>query len=120
MYACTGWGQFIEDYAKADNSKYNEIVHAGKYIRQVIGQFQNGDWFTFTCDALKGSITANESGLTYDVIADFLISKGAKFAYALDGGGSAQTVIGQMPVNPIYEGAIGRPTPVVIYFEVAT
>jgi len=93
-YAVTAWGQFIENYAKADSSKFDEIVHAGAYVRQCIGQYQNGDYFVCTCDAKKGSITTNEAGLTYDQLADLLISKGAKFAYSLDGGGSAETVIG--------------------------
>jgi exopolysaccharide biosynthesis protein len=116
-YAVTAWGQFIENFAKADITKYDEIVHAGKYIRQSIGQFQNGDYFVCTVDCNRGSIQ-NEVGMTYDTLADLLISKGVKFAYSLDGGGSAETVIGNRQINPIYEGTAGRAVPTVIYFEV--
>lgn len=117
-YAVTAWGQFIENYAKADSSKFDEIVHAGAYVRQSIGQFQNGDYFVCTCDAKKGSITTNEAGLTYDQLSDLLISKGVKFAYSLDGGGSAETVIGNRQINPIFEGTSGRKVPTVIYFDI--
>lgn len=118
VYAVTAWGQFIENYTKAESSKFNEIVHAGRYVRQCIGQFQNGDYCVFTCDAIKGVITENESGMTYDEVADILIAKGVKFAYSLDGGGSAETVIGQRQINPIFEGTEGRRVPTVIYFDV--
>lgn len=113
--AVTAWGQFIENFAKVDSSKFNEIVHAGKYIRQSIGQYQNGDYFVCTVDQNRGSIS-NEAGMTYDTLADLLISKGVKFAYSLDGGGSAETVIGNRQINPIYEGKTGRPVPTVLYF----
>lgn len=116
-YAVTAWGQFIENFAKADSSKYDEIVHAGKYIRQTIGQYQNGDYFVCTVDCNRGSIS-NEAGMTYDTLANLLISKGVKFAYSLDGGGSAETVIEKRQINPIFEGTSGRAVPTVIYFEV--
>lgn len=117
-YAVTAWGQFIENFAKADSSKYNEIVHVGKYVRQTIGQYQNGDYFVCTVDGIKGIITQNETGMTYDTLANLLISKGVKFAYSLDGGGSAETVIEKRQINPIFEGVSGRAVPTVIYFEV--
>lgn len=117
-YAVTAWGQFIENYALASSSKFNEIVHANAYVRQSIGQFQNGDYFVCTCDAKKGSITTNEAGMTYATLAKLLISKGVKFAYSLDGGGSAETVIGNRQVNPIFEGTEGRNVPTVIYFDI--
>jgi len=56
--------------------------------------------------------------MTYDQLADLLIAKGVKFAYSLDGGGSAETVIGNRQINPIFEGVSGRKVPTVIYFEV--
>lgn len=117
-YAVTAWGQFIENFAKADSSKYNEIVHKGAYVRQAIGQYQNGDYFVCTVDGVKGIITKNEAGMTYDTLANLLISKGVKFAYSLDGGGSAETVIGKRQINPIFEGTSGRAVPTVIYFDV--
>lgn len=117
QYAVTAWGQFIENFAKAGTSKYNEIVHTGNYIRQSIGQFQNGDYFVCSVDSNRGSVT-NEAGMSYDTLAELLISKGVKFAYSLDGGGSCETVIGSRQVNPIYEGTAGRAVPTVIYFDI--
>ncbi len=115
-YAVTAWGQFIENYALAPSSKFTEQVHAGKYVRQCIGQYQNGDYMVCTVDAIKGSLTENEAGMTYAELAELLISKGVKFAYSLDGGGSAETVLGKRQVNPIFEGTTGRSVPTVIYF----
>lgn len=117
QYAVTGWGQFIENFAKCDSSKYNEIVHAGTYIRQVIGQFDNGDYCVCTVNKGRNGIAMNDGGMTYDQLADLLISRGVKFAYSLDGGGSCETVIGQRQINPVYEGSSGRAVPTVIFFD---
>lgn len=117
-YAVTAWGQFIDNFAKCDSSKYNEIVHAGTYIRQSIGQFDNGDYFVCTVNKGRNGIASNDAGMTYDALADLLIARGVKFAYSLDGGGSCETVIGNRQINPIYEGTSGRAVPTVIYFDV--
>ena len=115
-YAVTGWGQFIDNFVKCDSSKYNEIVHAETYIRQCIGQFDNGDYFICTVNKGRNGIASNDGGMTYDQLANLLISKGVKFAYSLDGGGSCETVMGLRQINPIYEGSAGRAVPTVIYF----
>ena len=117
-YAVTGWGQLIENFARCDSSKYHEIVHAGTYIRQCIGQFDNGDYFVCTVNKGRNGIAMNDAGLTYDQLASLLISKGVKFAYSLDGGGSCETVIGLRQINPVYEGSAGRAVPTVIRFDV--
>lgn len=114
--AVTGWGKIVENFVACADTVENEIVHEGKYIRQVLGQFQNGDYFICTVDMSRGSVE-NEAGVTYEALANLLISKGVKFAYSLDGGGSAETVIGVRQINPIYEGTTGRAVPTVIYFE---
>ena len=115
--AVTAWGKFIDNFQKCDSTVFDEIVHSGPYIRQAIGQYQNGDYFVCTVDKTVGKIE-NEAGLIYDDLADLLISKGIKFAYSLDGGGSCETVIGQRQINPIYEGSTGRAIPTVIYFDI--
>ena len=115
VHAVTGWGKVVENFAACPDTVENEIVHAGKYIRQVIGQFQNGDYLVCTVDMSRGAIQ-NEAGITYSELADFLIGKGVKFAYSLDGGGSAETVIGCRHLNPIYEGTDGRSVPTVLAF----
>ena len=116
VYAVTGWGKVVDNFVPCDDTVKNEIVHKGTYIRQVIGQYQNGDYFVCTVDKSRGNIT-NEAGLTYEDLAQILIDKGVKFAYSLDGGGSAETVIGARQLNPIYEGTVGRAVPTVIAFE---
>ena len=115
--AVTGWGTPIVDYDIADSATFYEPTHDNEAIpQQVIGQFQNGDYFIMTSDGNRGSI-ANETGMTYAQISTILKNKGVKFAYALDGGGSAETVTGVRQVNPIYENTKGRPVATVIYFS---
>lgn len=117
VYALTAWGAFVDNFAKVDETKYNEIVHAGAYRRQSIGQFSNGDYFVCTVDQVSG--VPNSVGMTYDELADLLISKGVKYAYSLDGGRSTETVIGNRQLNEIYMNETGRVIPTVIYFDFA-
>lgn len=117
-YAITGWGQLLDSFAQTGTDKFNEIVHAGKYIRQCIGQYGNGDYMVCTVDMARNGAAENDGGMTYDNLAALLITKGVKFAYALDGGGSCETVMGKRQLNPIYEGTAGRAVPTVIYFDV--
>ena len=113
----TGWGKIIDNFQPCSDTVENEIVHTGKYIRQSIGQFQNGDYFVCTVDMSRGNIQ-NEAGISYTDMAQLLVDKGVKFAYSLDGGGSAETVIGTKQISPIYEGDSGRSVPTVITFEI--
>ena len=113
----TGWGKIIDNFQPCSDTVDNEIVHTGKYIRQSIGQFQNGDYFVCTVDMSRGTIK-NEAGISYTDMAQLLVDKGVKFAYSLDGGGSAETVVGTKQISPIYEGNSGRAVPTVITFEI--
>ena len=116
--AVGGWGKLVENYEITTDEIEAEIVHPGKYIRQSIGQYQNGDYAVCTVDMSRGSVE-NEAGLSYEALAQLFVDRGVKFAYSLDGGGSAETVIGKRQLNPIYEGDVGRPVPTVITFEIA-
>lgn len=113
----TGWGKLVEDFKITHDDIEAEIVHRGTYIRQSIGQYQNGDYAICTVDQSRGNVQ-NEAGLTYEALAQIFVDHGVKFAYSLDGGGSAETVIGHRQLNPIYEGSTGRAVPTVITFEV--
>jgi hypothetical protein len=115
--AITGWGKLVEDFAVCSADIEAETVHPGKYIRQCIGQFQNGDYCVLTVDQARGKVS-NEAGLTYERCAQLLVDKGVKFAYSLDGGGSAATVLGKRQLNPVYEGTTGRAVPTVITFDI--
>lgn len=113
--ACTGWGTVVQNYEATDDTVFDEQKHVGDYIRQGIGQYQNGDYFVLTTDGLKTGIE-NEVGLTYEEVANICIAKGVKFFYSLDGGGSTETVIGDRQINLIYENTTGRVVPCVIEF----
>lgn len=118
-YAVTAWGKLVDNFKICQDDIDAEIVHKNKkYIRQSIGQFQNGDYCVCSVDMTRGNVE-NENGLYYEDLAQILIEKGVKFAYSLDGGGSTQTVLGKRQLNPIYEGSTGRKVPTVITFEVA-
>lgn len=118
VQAITGWGKIVENFEIMLDDINAEIVHQGLYIRQSIGQFQNGDYCVCTVDMSRNGVE-NEAGITYEALAQLFVDRGVKFAYSLDGGGSAETVIGKRQLNPIYEGDVGRPVPTVITFEIA-
>lgn len=113
-YAVTGWCTLIEN-GTAKYSDFNtvEIVHKNSYSRQVIGQYEDGDYFILT------TTSADKTGMTYAAINEILLSlsKKVKFAYSLDGGGSAETVVDRTQINTIYEGTYGRKVPTLIYFD---
>lgn len=117
VQAITGWGKIVENFEITLTDINAEIVHQGKYIRQSIGQFQNGDYCVCTVDQSRNGVE-NEAGITYEALAQLFVDRGVKFAYSLDGGGSAETVIGKRQLNPIYEGTVGRAVPTVITFEI--
>ena len=113
--AVTGWITLIENGArKYENYSTVEIVHKGSASRQVIGQYEDGDYFIFT------TTSQDKTGMNYDSIANVLLAldKTVYFAYSLDGGGSTETVINGEQINTIYEGTYGRKVPTVIYFDV--
>lgn len=93
VQAVTGWGKLVEDFKICDADIEAEIVHPGLYIRQSIGQYENGDYCVCTVEQSRNSVT-NEAGLTYTDLAQIFVDRGVKFAYSLDGGGSSGTVIG--------------------------
>lgn len=75
---------------------------SSKEPRQVIGQLSNKDIIFLTCD---GRTKVND-GLTYKEVCDVFLEEypDVRFAYNLDGGGSAQTVLrGSMLNKPIDE-----------------
>jgi exopolysaccharide biosynthesis protein len=118
VQSVTGWVKIIDNFDICTNDINNEIIHKNNRIStQVIGQYQNGDYCIFTCDGVRGNIK-NEAGMTYTEVANILYEKGVKFAYALDGGGSAETVLGSRQLNPIYEDNEGRRIPCVIEFMI--
>lgn len=118
VQATTGWVKLVENYEIMHDEIATEIVHPQPYVQNVIGQFDNGDYIVCSVSNKGyGNSAPNDNGLTYTQVAQILVDKGVKFAYALDGGGSAQTVLGMRHINPIYEGSVGRSIPSVIVFK---
>jgi exopolysaccharide biosynthesis protein len=60
-----------------------------RHPRQVIAQFSNKDILILTCEGR----TQENAGMTSDDLIRILLEQGVDFAYMLDGGGSAQTVV---------------------------
>lgn len=82
--------------------------------RNVIGQFENGDYCIITGE---GRSFANSTGFTIAQLQDLCKSIGLKFAYDLDGGGSTETVLGKKLINQVYEGTTGRTLATAIVFN---
>lgn len=82
--------------------------------RNVIGQFENGDYCIITGE---GRNYANSVGFTIPQLQDLCKSIGLKFAYDLDGGGSTQSVLGKKLINHAYEGTTGRTLATAIVFN---
>lgn len=115
VQACTGWIKIVEDYVVLDDEIATEIVHPVPYVQQIIGQFFDGDYCILSVASRGYTGSApNDKGLTYTQCAQLLVDKGVKFAYALDGGGSCQTVVGKRLITPNYDG---RSDPTAIVFE---
>ena len=84
--------------------------------RNIIGQKQNKDYVFLCCDGR----TSSSKGLTiYDCI-EILLKEECVFAYNLDGGGSAQTILNGALINAptdITEGTVERKTGDILYFS---
>ena len=64
--------------------------------KQIVGQFENGDYFVLTSEA-RGFV--NSVGFTIPQVQALCKSLGLKFAFNLDGGGSTQTILGKKRIN---------------------
>lgn len=82
--------------------------------RQIIGQKPNGDYVVITCE---GRNYDSSKGFTVSEARTLCVNMGLKFAMAVDGGGSTETVIGDTQLNSIYEGTTGRIVPTYIVFN---
>lgn len=111
--ACCGFSPLVVDYLETlhpesyvkDGNHYN-----ASQMRQVIGQYENGDYAVITCEG-RGNV--NSVGWTIPETAKICIKHGLKFAYDCDGGRSTQTVIGKKQINKDYGRKIGT----YIYFN---
>lgn len=82
--------------------------------RQIIGQYANGDYCIITSE---GRGFDSSDGFTVSEARDLCLSMGLQYAHMMDGGGSAETVLGKKQINTIYEGTYGRIVPTYIVFN---
>ena len=114
-YCCVGWIKLVDNFEICTTDINAEDVHKNERLpQQIVGQFQNGDYFVFSSDGDRGNIE-NEQGLLYTECANFLISRGVKFAYAFDGGGSVATVKEQRLLTAPFEN---RTVPILLEFYI--
>lgn len=116
MSAVCGFFPIIINYENADNViTFPSVGHIPQNAqRQIIGQFGNGDYAIITCE---GRDFDNSDGWTIAEAQTICKKLGLKFAYNLDGGGSTETMLGQKPINTIYENTTGRIVPTFIVFN---
>ena len=117
--AVCGFCPIIINYENADNIiTFPSVSHFVQNAqRQIIGQFGNGDYAIVTCE---GRNFDNSDGWTIAEAQTICKKLGLKFAYNLDGGGSTETMLGQKPINTIYENTTGRIVPTFIVFNGTT
>ena len=111
--ALTAFIPLIEDGVKTDSSLYNLYHFPNKHPRQAIAQFANKDILFLTC----GGNNIEGEGMTADDVARVFLNEGVTFAYMLDGGGSAQTVVRGTLINKPYDngGYDERKLPLFLY-----
>lgn len=105
----------IDSY-ESDVADYlvNSSSMTGDAQRQAICQYENGDYLIITTE---GRGFAGGGYFTAKQLQRLCKQYGVKFAYMLDGGGSAQTVIENKQLNCIYERTYGRVMPSYIVFN---
>lgn len=113
--AVVGFCPIVMNEQAAEESIYDVVTNKDQQAqRQIIGQFDNGDYCIVTCE---GRQYDNSAGWTIQQAIAVCRSLGLVFAYNLDGGGSTETVIGNEQLNTIYEGTTGRIVPTYIVFN---
>ena len=85
--------------------------------RQCLCQYENGDYLIITSEGRGGQ---GGGFFTFKQMQSLCLKYGVKFAYMLDGGASASTVIGEKQLNHIYENTYGRVMPSYIVFNGTT
>lgn len=98
----------------ASNVESSAWASTDRSQRQIIGQKTNGDYVVITCE---GRNFDSSRGFTMSEARTLCANMGLKFAMAVDGGGSTETVIGGEQLNSIYEGTTGRIVPTYIVFN---
>lgn len=121
--ATTGFIPLIINYKNAEIVDDSIDVSGGDIAQRIaLCQYDNGDYLIIGAEA-RGhqSITGDTSEkLTWVQMQTICRNYGVKFAFALDGGGSMELVVGQRQLNPFYDNQYGRKVPVYIVFNGTT
>jgi len=116
--AVCGFMPIVIDHAAVPQSEWNAVAtYTEKAQRQIIGQYENGDYAILTCE---GRGFGASEGWTMEEAQRICLDLGLKFAYNLDGGGSTGTVVDKKQLNTVYEGTSGRKVPTFILFNGTT
>lgn len=106
------------DDTESDIAEYLQGTAANKDAqRQALCQYENGDYLIITTEGRGGR---GGGYFTFKQVQALCHKYGVKFAYMLDGGGSAQTVLRDKPLNEIYDNTYGRVMPTYIVFNGTT
>lgn len=120
----SGYYPLVYNYNNIDDYESDVAEHlitnatmTGNAQRQAICQYENGDYLIITTE---GRSYAGGGYFTAKQFQSLCKKYGVKFAYMLDGGGSAQTVVGDKQLNCIYERTYGRVMPSYLVFNGTT
>ena len=121
--ACTGFIPLIINFKNAEEVDSSISVTAGDIAQRfALCQYDNGDYLIIGAEARGYQSTTGSAseGMTLEQMQAICKSYGVKFAFALDGGGSMEMVVGQRQLNPFYDNTLGRTVPVYIVFNGTT
>jgi exopolysaccharide biosynthesis protein len=112
----------VSDYLNIDDIETEDIGYMERTDdsrRQILGQYDNGDYAIITAEG-RGYQSSSSTWFTLKQIQTLCKELGLKFAFALDGGGSAETVSRNKQYNPFYDNIYGRVNPTFIVFNGTT
>lgn len=112
--AILGFFGLIKDHVVVDYSDYSpSSIEAGP--KNIICRKDNGDYLILTCDGR----TLDNKGLSIADCVRILTTYNVKFAFALDGGGSASTVVKGEKINRNIDsgGTVERKVPTLLYLD---
>ncbi len=112
--AVCGFMPIVINHEAVSSDKWTKVPHyTSKHQRQIIGQFENGDYAIITGE---GRGYADSDGWTIKEVQNICIKHELKFAYNLDGGTSTETVVDGKLLNSLYQRHELRRAPTFIVF----
>lgn len=113
--AVCGFMPIVIDGKSVPHNRWTKVPHYQQpHQRQIIGQFENGDYGILTCE---GRGYADSVGWTIEQAQKVCLIHGFQFAYNLDGGTSTETIVDGKLLTSVYERAADRFAPTFIVFD---